>query len=233
MEHPRQNCWQCYRPENACLCSHITKFKTKTHFVILMHPKEFKREKNATGKLTHASLVNSEIIWDLDFTHHPRVNELIEDKANYCVLLYPGEAKNLSKGEFVVEDLKEKRLVVFLLDGTWACAKKMLKLSSNLQKLERLMFTPTQKSEFYIKHQPHEWCLSTIETVFQFLESLSFVGLEENKDWKPLLIPFYKLQEYQVSCSLDPSRQGYRRGSYKKPEERPKRRAERLRKLFF
>ncbi len=230
---PRKKCTHCARPQKACLCEHITKLPTKTHFVILMHPKEFKYEKDGTGKITHASLPNSEILWDVSFTENKRVNDLIEDPKNHCVLLYPGEAKNVSAGEFLPQDIQDKKLVVFLLDGTWACAKKMLKLSLNLQSLPRLMFTPTARSEFYIKHQPHEWCLSTIESTYQFIEALCLAGLEEKRDWKPLLTPFYKLQEYQVACSLDPSRQRYRKGTYKKPEERPAVRAERSRKLFF
>lgn len=230
---PRGKCTGCYRPTNACLCEHITKLPTKTRFVILMHPKEFKYEKDGTGKITHASLPNSEILWDVSFTENKRVNQLIADPHKHCVLLYPGEAKNVSDGEFLPQDIEDKELVVFLLDGTWACAKKMLKLSSNLQALPRLMFTPTTRSEFYIKQQPHEWCLSTIESTYQFLEALSGCGLEQKTDWKPLLTPFYKLQEFQLACSQDPSRQHYRKGSYKKPEERQVKRVERSRKLFF
>ena len=35
--------------------------KTRTRFVFLMHPKEFKQEKAATGRLTHLCLVRSEV----------------------------------------------------------------------------------------------------------------------------------------------------------------------------
>ena len=230
---PRGKCLACARPTPACLCEHITKLPTRTRFVILMHPKEFKYEKDGTGKITHASLPNSEILWDVSFTDNKRVNQLITDQSKHCVLLYPGDAKNVSAGEFLPQDIQSKELVVFLLDGTWACAKKMLKLSPNLQALPRLMFTPTAKSEFYIKQQPHEWCLSTIESTFQFIEALALAGLEEKRDWKPLLTPFYKLQEYQVACASDPNRQHYRKGNYKKPEERAVTRLERSRKLFF
>mgnify|MGYP001544593586 FL=1 len=34
---------------------------TATRFVFLMHPKEFKQEKAATGRLTHLCLPNSEL----------------------------------------------------------------------------------------------------------------------------------------------------------------------------
>lgn len=230
----RGTCWSCFRPQNACLCEHLVKLETRTRVVILMHPKEFKREKAATGKLTHACLPNSEIQWDESFAENKRVNELLSDPTKYPVLLYPGDtAVNVSKGEFKGSVLEGLELVVFVLDGTWPCAKKMLKLSPNLQTIPRLMFTPTEKSQFVIKQQPHELCLSTIESVQQFLEALAEQGLEESRDWKSLLKPFMAMQEYQIQASRDPSRQSYRNtGGYRTPEERGPIK-ERSRKLFF
>ena len=40
----------------------MTPFETKTQFVILMHPREARKEKTGTGRLAHAILKNSEII---------------------------------------------------------------------------------------------------------------------------------------------------------------------------
>lgn len=207
---------------------------TRTRVVILMHPKEFKREKAATGKLTHACLPNSEIQWDESFLENKRVNELLNDPSKYPVLLYPGDQSlNVSLGEFKVDVLDKRELVVFVLDGTWPCAKKMLKLSPNLQAIPRLMFTPTQKSQFVIKQQPHELCLSTIESVQQFLSALSAQGFEEDREWESLLKPFMAMQQYQIDASRDPNRQRYRKsGGYKTPEERGPIK-ERSRKLFF
>lgn len=230
----RGTCWKCYRPQNACLCEHLVSLPTRTRVVILMHPKEYKREKAATGKLTHACLPNSEIQWDESFLENKRVNELLNDPSKYPVLLYPGDQSlNVSLGEFKVDVLGKRELVVFVLDGTWPCAKKMLKLSTNLQTIPRLMFTPTQKSQFVIKQQPHELCLSTIESVQQFLQALSVQGFEEPLEWDSLLKPFMAMQQYQIEASRDPTRQRYRKsGGYKTPEERGPLR-ERSRKLFF
>ncbi len=150
------------------------------------------------------------------------------------MLLYPGnDSKNVSAGEFLPKDLGDKQLVVFLLDGTWACAKKMMKLSVNLHPLTRLMFTPTKPSEFHIKQQPDEICLSTIESIHQFLEALEGVGIEEKKDWKSLLNPFMAMQRYQIEASQDPTRHRYRKGGFKPPGQRKRMRVERSRKLFF
>ncbi len=233
MEAMRELCPACHRPAKACLCAYITKFETHTHFVILMHPKEFKKERVGTGRLSHASLPNSQILWDENFTENKRVNQLIADPANFCVLMYPGESSlNVSKGEFRVEELAQRKPVVFLLDGTWACAKKMLKLSTNLQELPRLMFTPTAPSQFFIKNQPHAVCLSTIETIHQFLASLSEQGFEDKQDWDLLLKHFFELQRYQIEASQDPARNRYRPGKFKTTHERRPFK-ERTRKLFY
>ncbi len=234
IENPRGTCWTCHRPQNACLCAHLVTLPTKTRFVILMHPKEFKREKAATGKLSHACLPNSEIIWEEDFTLNKRLNEILLDPHNYVVLLYPGASSlNVSRGEFLPEALAGRQLVVLLLDGTWACAKKMLKLSRNLHHIPRLMFTPTAQSQFHIKQQPDPQCLSTIETIQQFLEALTMRGLEEKGDWHSLMKPFMAMQQYQIDASLDPARKSYRKGTYKTPAERTPLRLNRSRKLFY
>ena len=57
----RPMCYRCFWPESQCWCERVPVLETTTRFVILMHPKEFKREKAGTGRLTQLSLSNSEI----------------------------------------------------------------------------------------------------------------------------------------------------------------------------
>ena len=53
--------------------------ETRTRFVFLMHPKEFKKEKAATGRLTHLCLANSEIFMGIAFDAHEQVQALLHD----------------------------------------------------------------------------------------------------------------------------------------------------------
>ena len=48
----RQMCYRCFWPQPLCWCGSITLMRTRTKFVILMHPHEFKRIKANTGRLT-------------------------------------------------------------------------------------------------------------------------------------------------------------------------------------
>ena len=85
------------RPSSACICKYISPILTETRFIILMHPKEYIKEKNGTGHMTRLQLENSEIIVGVDFTNNNRVNEILAKEKNSSFLLYPGKDKfNLS-----------------------------------------------------------------------------------------------------------------------------------------
>ncbi|EQC50123.1 DTW domain protein [Bacteriovorax sp. BSW11_IV] len=219
----RSKCFSCYRPLNACLCNHISSFDTKAKFVLLMHIKEARREKLGTGRITAATLTNSEVIVGVDFTEDTRVNELLCDPRYYPVVLYPGdEAYNVSVDPIEKFPLPpEKELLIFVIDGTWPCAKKMMKESSNIRHLPRIMFSPNKKSNFLIKHQPDELCLSTLESIHFLLQEMDKVGLEnlEGKEDR-LLGSFGAHVEFQLKCSSDPTIPSNRgRKRINRPEE--------------
>lgn len=208
-------------PSSSCICKHINPFHTKTRFVILMHPKEYKKERNGTGRMTKLQLENSEIIVGVDFTNNKRVNEILNKEKESSFLLYPGEDNfNLSirKSSEITSFLGEAPHI-FILDGTWPCARKMLKMSSNLQKLKRVSFDNKIKSKFIIKQQPASLCLSTIESVYTVLDLLNKESFEQC-DTKSFLIPFEKMIEYQIECMLNTKREIRTKNVYKKKTDR-------------
>ena len=226
----RVTCYRCFWPRPLCWCDSITPMETRTRFVFLMHPKEFKQEKAATGRLTHLCLTRSELHMGIGFDDHEAVQALIHDPGNLPVLLYPGrDALNLTPSATTAADsrfstlqaeLRERRLVVFLLDATWALGRKMLRLSPSLQRLPRIMFTPTAPSRYVIKQQPHAGCLSTLEATHELLRVLDQTGLDAYPLPDQLLELFHRMQEIQLRCAADPDRPGYRRRAYKPASER-------------
>ncbi len=203
---------------------------TRTRFVFLMHPKEFKQEKAATGRLTHLCLQHSELFMGIGFDQHAEVQSILADPQNIPVLLHPGrDAVNLSattpdavEGPLarLSQSLLRRTLVVFLIDATWSLGRKMLRLSSTLQALPRIMFTPSAPSRYVIKQQPHPGCLSTLEATHELLLALQRAGLDEYPLPDQLLGLFDRMQEFQLKCAADPNRPGYRRHAYKPPSER-------------
>ncbi len=217
----RETCYRCFWPKALCWCSSITPMPTRTRFVFLMHPKEIKQEKAATGRLTHLCLPNSEVRMGVSFDEDEAVQAIIRDPASHPVLLYPGvQARNLSEGELTPADLQGRQLVVFLLDATWAGARKMLRLSRTLQALPRVMFTATGPSRYVIKQQPQEGCLSTLEATHELLLALARTGLDEYPLPDQLLGLFQRMQDFQIRCATDPNRTGYRRKPYSAPADR-------------
>lgn len=218
------------RPSSTCICKHIRPLQTKTRFIILMHPKEYKREKNGTGHITNLQLENSEVIVGVDFTNNKRVNEILTDEKSASFLLYPGKDNfNLStrKGS-EINSFMGANPYIFILDGTWPCARKMLKLSKNLQKLQRVSFDNKIKSKFIIKQQPESLCLSTIESVYTVLNLLKNGDLEQC-DTKNFLIPFEKMIAYQLDYILNPNSKNYSSAANKEitPKNRYKKNTQR------
>jgi DTW domain-containing protein YfiP len=221
-------CFTCFRLKMTCFCTLIKPFDTKTHFVLLLHPMEAKREKaTGTGRLSLACLKNSQMIMGIDFTEDPQVNALIDDPKNYCMVLYPGEkAINVSNDDITpLQNLGDRRLVIFLIDGTWPCAKKMMRLSKNINTLPRISFTATHESLFVIKEQPAEFCLSTIESIHFFLSECDRRKLEDlGKKQDNMLDVFKAMVDFQIKCASDPTLPSYRnsKGGYSRKTERRK-----------
>lgn len=184
------------------MCEYYERIETQTKFVILMHPKEFKKVKNNTGHFTHQSLPNSELFIGIDFSDNSRINEIIATHESY--ILFPSkDAINLSETN---PKTSAKALAIFLIDSTWACTKKMFTLSKNLNTLQHMSFTTQKTSCYEIKVQPDEAYLSTIESTQVVLENLQKWNIEsiEAKQLKNFTKPFLKMIEYQKELIANP-----------------------------
>ncbi len=196
----REVCYCCHRPATSCMCPYITELETHTRFVILMHPKEFKKTKNGTGHFTNLSLKNCEIHVGVDFSHNDKINDIVNHPFNVCYVIYPSKTSISLNESSIVK--KNKNTVLFLIDATWPCSKSILAKSSNIRTLKKVTFSHTKVSDFNFKKQPQDYCLSTMESTLCVLELLN-KHQDENLDQQSLdhfLLPFKKMVEYQVSC---------------------------------
>lgn len=135
-----------------------------------------------------------------DFDQNERLLQLIADPGCHCVVLYPGPAaSNISLAPKSSWLPAGKQAVVFVIDGTWACAKSMLRKSKVLSSLPQICFTPGRRSEYQFRKQPAAHCLSTLEAVHEVLAIL-----EPSPEANGLLFLFRAMVSHQISFTSRP-----------------------------
>jgi DTW domain-containing protein YfiP len=210
-EAHRAECYACRRPKKNCLCGSARPFDTKTRFVILMHAKEAKKQRTGTARLARMCLANAELIIGTDFTQNERVNSLLKDPAYSPFVLYPGpDAETFATlaGGLLPEG---RTPLVFVIDGTWRGAGRVLSKSRNVRALPRLSFSGSYLSQYKIKKQPMEHCVSTIEAVYYLCKEAEEAGYESLGAGKEILLDIFK--------ELVDTQLGYQKGKRRRREE--------------
>lgn len=213
----RQLCTKCFQPEFGCYCAYVRRFDPKIQFVILIHPIEVKR-RIATGRMSHLCLENSRLIAGQDYSDNRDVNEILADSSVHPVVLYPGPSSvdltSMSGSERARLFPTEKKLAVFVIDGTWTTARKMVR-SANLISLPRICFSPRSPSRFRVRKQPKANCYSTIEAIHETIELLGEGrGFDVAEgEHHALLDVFDVMVERQLHClrTLGANRHAFRR----------------------
>lgn len=194
--------------------------ETGLKFILLMHPKEAKRQRTGTGRLSHLCLPDSEIIMGLDFTEKNaagrRLFELLGDSKYLPLLLYPGDGAWKAKSPALKEAAAGKILMPILIDATWFCSRKILQHNPFLLDLPKMSFAGNYRSIFTFKHEPRPECVSTIETCYYLIKELQEVGLANAAaNPEPLMTSFKKMISDQLRAEnervqgLRPSTHGY------------------------
>lgn len=203
----RRLCTKCRQAYAVCDCASFIPFSTETDFVILMHPEESRR-KIATGRMTHLLMKNSSLLIGESFASE--LDPYLNDATRHCVVLYPGsdafsisesealDRKNESAGDVAWRN-PDHRLTVFVLDGTWRTAKKMLRLTPRLHTVSKISFSLNRKSTFRIRKQPADYCFSTLEAIHHVLACVEPQTLERDR----LIEAFDTMVERQIKFAHD------------------------------
>lgn len=197
----RARCHRCRRPRAACYCSFINAFDSEPRFVILTQPREAKHC-FGTGRIAHLCLKNSLLVEGVDFSSDERVNREIHSRTGFPVLLFPSKNSiNLSRQTLVERmDLVPagRKLVVFVLDGTWKSVRKMIRLSHNLANLPRICFEPPSPSSYRIRRQPKPHCYSTVEAIHHVVDLFAVHGSSQ-RPHDNLLTVFHSVIDRQLA----------------------------------
>jgi DTW domain-containing protein YfiP len=154
---PRPLCTRCRRPAPLCYCAHLPSLPTRARVVILQHPRE-RRVPIGTARMAHLALPNSELHTGIEFDAHPRIAALRAQPGT--ALLFPGAG---ARDPAQVHPHELEHLIV--VDGTWAQARKVLKLNPGLRALPRIGLKPERPGNYRIRAEPSADCLATIEAI--------------------------------------------------------------------
>ncbi len=142
-----------------------------------------------TARMAHLALPNSELYVGVDFSGHSRLEELAARPERVAVL-FPGEEA------IPLEEAREQPPeTLIVVDGTWPLARKVVKTNPLLAGLPRIGFVPRRPSNYRIRAEPADHCVSTIEAVVEVLGALE--GEQERFD--SMLRAF----NYMVDTQLD------------------------------
>jgi DTW domain-containing protein YfiP len=226
----RESCHHCFRTKALCLCDSIEPFQIEPLMVLLVHPREFMKT-IGTVRMVKLSITGSLMLrgHGKEFDSDARVLSLIENSNHHCVILFPGE-ESLNLTSATDEKIKSelpanKRLVIFVIDGTWSAAKNMIRDSKRLSALPKISFDANITSVYEIRKQPKSYCLSTIEAVSVLIENLKNKNLctpQPTDGHLKMIEGFKKLISSQLDFESRPEHRHakwYRRGKPKHLKE--------------
>lgn len=181
-------CTRCERPARVCFCRHLPRLEASTPLLVVQHPRE-RHVAIGTARMASLCLPGSTLVIGTHVDDDPDVVRALSDPARPAVLLWPGPgARDLAT------EPPAHPVTLIVVDGTWSLAKKLVKLNPRLAALPRYALTPTIPSEYRIRREPAEGCVSTLEAIAQAL------GILEGKpgSFEAMRDPFRAMIDTQI-----------------------------------
>lgn len=187
------------RPQVVCWCPYLPNppLDTESSIVILQHPAEEKRTLRTALMLQLGLKPGKCVVYKGKKFPSPKNQSELEPILNSpnSVLLYP------SKTSVPLETIRDQAgglptgpFTLVLIDGTWPQAKAMYASSPMLHSMRQVKLIAVGTSDYIIRTQPTEGCLSTLETAAQ-----SLAVLENRPELRQLLVrPLHALCQYQL-----------------------------------
>ncbi|KAF3849286.1 hypothetical protein F7725_015783 [Dissostichus mawsoni] len=215
----RPTCLRCRRPQKVCLCPFLPTqpLEVSTCLYIVQHPAEESRVLR-TVPLLAACLPQGKcnVIVGRRFNEekHPELAAVCRDSRT--LILYPGP-KSQNLDELVQhQEVGTVTHNVIIIDGTWSQAKNMFLKNSLFHLPKQVQLNRTLSSQYVIRTQPSNICLSTLECAAVLLRPLK------------ALCSFQLQHGAQVHHSKEHL---LKNGMYDKPMPKNKRKIKRMEKL--
>ncbi len=181
-------CMTCMRPARVCFCAHVPRIEARTRVLFVQHPRE-EFMPIGTARMASLCLPGSTLVVGTEVDDDPRVREALSDPSRPAVLLWPGPgAKDLAI------DPPKGPVTLVVVDGTWALAKKLVRINPRIGALPRYSLAPSEPSEYRIRPEPAESCVSTLEATMHALGMLE----GDTERFRPMMRPFRAMVDMQI-----------------------------------
>ncbi|XP_028829859.1 DTW domain-containing protein 2 [Denticeps clupeoides] len=228
----RPTCSRCCRPEKVCLCPFLPPhpLDVSTTLYIVQHPAEESRVLR-TVPLLAACLAPGKcrVLVGRRFSEEKNPELAAVCRDSRTLILYPGSgAQNL---EELNEDFSKTEHNVIIIDGTWSQAKDMFLRNSLLHLPKQVQLNSAPSSQYVIRTQPTNMCLSTLECAAVTLSIME----KKQTIIEVLLRPLQALCSFQLQhgAQVHHSKEHLlKNGMYDKPMPKNKRKIKRMEKLI-
>jgi DTW domain-containing protein YfiP len=194
----RAYCYQCFRPNTACLCGKIKQVHNKPDIIILQHKDEVR---HPTGSAIIADLYLQRCIRYVgeDFSCHREFNQILNKNSNNVFLVFPSVNAlplSLFKQKHAVDENTLSQYTFVFIDASWRKAKKIWYLSTNLHQLTAIELDEIKASNYRIRKEPEPGLVSTLESIVNLLSCLE----PDSEKYQPLLEIFNEMIDHQIKC---------------------------------
>lgn len=191
----RPECSRCSRPQKVCLCPFLPlhPLHISTHLYVIQHPAEESKVLR-TVPLLAACLPQDKckvkVGRRFSEERDPELSAVC--RRSGTLILYPGdEAANLE--EFILDSPVYPSTII-IIDGTWSQAKDIFYKNSLFRLPKQVQLKTSISSQYVIRTQPTNRCLSTLECA-----AVALSILEKNNDiQETLLRPLQALCSFQL-----------------------------------
>ena len=183
---PRLVCYQCFKPQVACICGSIERVANQTGIIILQHPRE-RFHAIGTARIARLALENVRVEPCSQWADSSAIRAQLPPRT---ALLYPTvDARDLAT---LPPEEQPRHLVI--LDGTWFHAKKIYDGHHWLHALPHVRLAPSEPSRYRIRPEPRKSYVATIEAIVYALRII-----EPTRGLDGLLRSFAAMVDWQAA----------------------------------
>lgn len=218
-----------------CVCSIVPELNLSTRVTVLMHWREVTKTTN-TGKLASLVLPNSEVRVRGDRNRPMSSEGLVSDDYQSVILFPTADSRELTPDLVAELTSRGRPLHLIVTDGNWRQARKVTTRVNVLRDAPRVRLSLGARSEYQLRHSPHQEKLSTFEAIARALgviegpdiqaqmESLFAVTIERilwSRGKRPLAECQFPIPEAAIQAFFDDGRRGTPRKAAPQNEVEP------------